>query len=309
MRVLVLHDVIPPDAPPDQLDALVQAEVFRAALVAQGHEVAIDTFRPDGGALLSGRPDLIVNLVESVGGEGKLCHLPTASFDLLGVPYTGSGTSAMAVTCHKRLCKQLLAARGVAVPADWPAGGPVWIVKSLWEHASVGLDDDCVVPGPRVEAAIERVRSRMGGEVVAETFVDGRELNVSMLETEDGVVVMPLAEIAFDLPAGKPHIVGYAAKWHEGSVEERGTPRTFDVVGVDRAVVEALVRRVWEVLGLRGYVRVDLRLDAAGQPYVLEVNCNPCLAPDAGFLAACARHGWDEARVVREIVGSALRAR
>lgn len=307
MRVLVLHDTIPPGAPPDQQDALVQAEVFRSVLAAAGHAVVVDAFRLDADAIAAARPDLVVNLVESVGGEGRLCHLAPATFEVLGVPFTGSGSAAMAVTCHKRLCKRILAAHGLAVPADFPAGGPTYIVKSLWEHASVGLADDCVMDGAAVPAGIERLRARLGGEVVAETFVDGRELNVSLLETPDGVVVLPLAEITFHLPPDRRRIVGYAAKWDDDSPESRGTVRTFDVSGVDHAAVERLVRRVWDVLGLRGYVRVDLRLDAAGTPYVLEVNCNPCLSPDAGFLAACARGGIDVAAVVGHVVGAALR--
>jgi D-alanine-D-alanine ligase len=307
VKVLVLHDVIPPDAPPDQQDALVQAEVFRSVLAADGHEVVVEPFALDAAQVAARGADLVVNLVESVGGEGRLCHLPTATFEALGLPFTGSGTTAMSITCHKRLCKRVLAAHGVPVPGDFPDGGPTYIVKSLWEHASVGLADDCVVPAAEVEATIARVRGRLGGEVVAETYVDGRELNVSLLETDDGVRVLPLAEIAFDLPPGRPRIVGYAAKWDEGSVEERGTPRTFDVEGLDRGAIEALVRRVWSVLGLRGYVRVDLRVAADGTPYVLEVNCNPCLSPDAGFLAACARGGLEAPEVVRAIVGAALR--
>lgn len=307
--MLVLHDVIPPDAPPDQQDALVQAEVFRSVLAADGHEVVIDAFRLDGAAILAHGPDLVVNLVESVGGDGRSCHLAPATFEVLGVPYTGSGAAAMSVTCHKRLCKRVLAAHGLPVPADWPAGGPTWIVKSLWEHASIGLADDCVLPGAEVEAGIARLRGRLGGEVVAETYVDGRELNVSMLETPEGVVVLPLAEIEFDFPPGKPRIVGYAAKWDDQSPESKGTTRTFAVRDLDRTAVERLVRRVWEVLGLRGYVRVDLRIDERGQPWVLEVNCNPCLSPDAGFLAACAEGGRPVDAVVRDIVAAALRAR
>lgn len=307
MKVLVLHDVVPPDAPPDQQDALVQAEVFRSVLAGDGHEVGVGPFTLDAAEVAARRPDVVVNLVESVGGDGRLCHLAPATFEILGLPFTGSGSAPMAVTCHKRLCKRVLAAHGVRVPADFPHGGPIYIVKSLWEHASVGLADDCVVAAADVEATIGRVRGRQGGEVVAETYVDGRELNVSLLETAGGVLVLPLAEIAFDLPPGRPRIVGYAAKWDEGSVEERGTPRTFDVEGLDRAAIEALVRRVWDVLGLRGYVRVDLRIAPDGTPFVLEVNCNPCLSPDAGFLAAASRAGLSTDAVVRAIIAAACR--
>ncbi|MEQ1565556.1 MAG: D-alanine--D-alanine ligase [Myxococcota bacterium] len=311
MRVLVLHDVVPPGAPPDQVDALVQAEVVRRVLEADGHHVSIDTFRLDPAPVVAARPDVVFNLVESIGGDGRLAHLAPAMFELLGIPFTGSGAAALAVTGHKRLCKRTLALRGISVPEDFPDGGPAWIVKSLFEHASVGLDDSCVVGAPDVEAAVERLAPRMGGAVVAETYVDGRELNVSMLETRDGVRVLPLAEIAFHLPPGRKRIVGYAAKWEPGSAEWDGTPRTFDVPGIDVPTIEALCRRCWTELGLRGYVRVDLRVPAdpdgtvRGEPVVLEINANPCLAPDAGFAAAVERGGGTLDDAVRAIVAAA----
>lgn len=308
MRVLVLHDVVPDGAPPDQVDAIVQAELVRDVLGSDGHDVRIDAFRLDPGPITRFRPDVVVNLVESVGGDGRLAHLAPALFETLGVPFTGSGSAALAVTTHKRLCKRTLADHGIAVPADWPDGGPRWIVKSLWEHASLGLDDDCIVGADAVEAARARLAPRMGGEVVAETYVDGRELNVSLLETADGVVVLPLAEIAFDLPPGRPRIVGYAAKWSPGSPEWDGTPRTFDVHGLDHARIADLCRRCFDVLHLRGYVRVDLRVADGAEPVVLEVNANPCLAPDAGFAAAVAEGGISLDDAIRAIVARALRA-
>lgn len=297
MKVLVLHDVVADGAPPDQVDALVQAEVVREALAARGHAVVVEAFRLDAGPILAHRPDVIVNLVESVGGDGQLAHLPPALFETLGIPFTGSGAAALAVTTHKRLCKRALAARGLAVPEDWPAGGPRYIVKSLWEHASLGLDDDCLVDHAEVPAAIERLAPRLGGDTVAETYVDGRELNVSLIEIGGEVRVLPIAEIAFALPPGRERIVGYRAKWDPDSAEWDGTPRTFDVPGIDAEAVAALCRRCWDALGLRGYVRVDLRVPAdrdgrvCGAPVVLEINANPCLSPDAGFAAALARGG------------------
>ena len=313
MRVLVLHDVVPDDAPPDQVDALIQARSFREVLEGDGHTVEVQTFRNDPAPILEFAPDLAVNLVESVEGDGKLLHVAPALLEALGIPFTGSSAAAMVVTTHKRLSKRTLAAFGVPVPEDWPRGGPTYIVKSLYEHASIGLDDSCVVPADQVEAAMARLAPRMGREVVAETFVDGRELNVSMLETLDGVVVMPIAEIAFAMPTGRKRIVGYEAKWIEGSVGWNGTPRTFDVRGIDLTEIEALCRRCWDVLGLRGYVRVDLRIPAdadgtvTGPPVVLEINANPCVAPDSGFVAALEQAGWSLADAVRAIVAAAMR--
>jgi D-alanine-D-alanine ligase len=210
----------------------------------------------------------------------------------------------MTLTTHKRLCKRFLAARGFPVPEDWPAGGPRWIVKSLWEEGSVGLDDSCVVGAGEVEATMARKQAQMGGSVVAETFLAGRELNVSLLEEDGEVVVLPIAEMIFTLPEGKERIVSYRAKWEEGSVEWNGTARTFDVPGVDHGAIARLCQGVWRACGLRGYVRVDLRLSEDGVPHVLEINANPALSPGAGFVAAVEQSG----RTLEGALASILRA-
>lgn len=305
--MLVLHDDLPDTAPPDQLDAIEQAETVREALAAAGHAVEVAPFTLDPALLLARAPDLVFNLVESVGGDGRLAHLPPALFEALGIPFTGSGSAATALTCHKILAKRLLAAIGAAVPEDFPRGGPRWIVKSLWEHASVGLDDSCIVGRDAVMATIERCKAGMGGSVVAETYIEGRELNVSLIEEGGEVVVLPLAEIAFDLPPGMERIVGYRAKWDPDSVESIGTSRTFDVDGIDIEKIQSLCKRIFRAFRLRGYVRIDLRLPVEGEPVALEINTNPCLAPDAGFAAAVARSGRTLQGVIQEIAHSACR--
>jgi D-alanine-D-alanine ligase len=107
--------------------------------------------------------------------------------------------------------------------------------------------------------------------------------------------VLPAAEIDFSaFPAGKPHLVGYRAKWEEDSFEYQNTPRTFDFPPQDGpllARIGQLARACWRLFGMRGYTRVDFRVDQAGQPWILEVNANPCLSPDAGFAAALQRAG------------------
>jgi D-alanine-D-alanine ligase len=291
MQILVLHDEIPEGAPPDQADAAVQAEAVREILVRAGYSVQVDTFRCDPVPILAARPDVIFNLVESVGGEGRLIHLAPVLFETMRVPFTGNGSAPMALTSDKRLTKRLLAARGVAVPEDWPRGGPRWIVKSLWEHASIGLDDSCIVGAADVPATMERMKPHMGGAVVAETYIEGRELNVSLLEEGSELHVLPAAGIVFGLPPGRERIVGYRAKWEEGSVEYDGTWRTFEVPGIDLVALETLCRQVFRELGLRGYARVDLRVSEDGVPHVLEVNTNPCLSPGAGFAAAVEQSG------------------
>ncbi len=306
MKVLLLHDRVPPDAPPDQVDALAQAAAIAEEL--RDHEVLVRPWGEDTAALL-GTVDLVVNLVESLDGVGARAHLAPALFEAVGVPFTGSSASSIALTTDKVLTKQLLAAKGLRVAEAWsPDAAPeaLWIAKSRWEDASIGLDDDCVVRTAEVPAAARRLAERGGGEALVERFVDGREVNVGILETERGPVVLPIAEITFALPAGKPRIVGYKAKWDDASVESLGTERVFGAAGLplDRLAEQSL--RAFTACGLRGYGRVDWRVPSEGDPVVLEVNANPCLAPDAGFVAAAARAGLTLGDVVGAIVRRAL---
>ena len=105
-----------------------------------------------------------------------------------------------------------------------------------------------------------------------------------------GPEVLPPAEIDFSaFPPAKPRIVGHRAKWQADSFEYHHTPRRFDFPPSDHPLLEQLrhlAQQCWTLFGLRGWVRVDFRVDAAGRPWILEINANPCLTPDAGFAAA-----------------------
>ncbi|MBI5014131.1 MAG: ATP-grasp domain-containing protein [Deltaproteobacteria bacterium] len=319
MRVAVLHGAVPPEAPPDEQDVLVEVAAVSQALAALGHEpVAVPlTLDLDAGAraLRGLAPAVVFNLVESLEGTGRLNHLAPALLDHLGLAYTGAPTDALYLTSQKILTKRWLASAGVATPA-WASAasaadlpGPC-IVKSVWEEASVGIDDASVVRDPAGAAAELGRRARaFGGEWFAEAFVEGREFNISVLAGEGGVDVLPPAEIDFtDFPEGKPRIVGYRAKWDDASFEFHHTPRRFDLPASDRPLLEHLAevsRRCWETFGLRGYARVDFRVDRAGEPWVLEINANPCLSPDSGFVAAAAAAGLGYGELVARILAGA----
>lgn len=315
MRVALLHERLSGDARTDEKDALVQRDELAAALRRLGHETVfvdldldLSTAVRDLEALA---PDAVVNLVEAVGGQARLCHVAPALLDTLGLPTTGNGQVAMFVTSHKRLAKERLVALGLPTPpllGDGPRVGR-WIVKPAWEDASVGIDDGSVVDADRVDEVLAR-RRELYGEVFAEAYVEGRELNLSLLADGAGVTCLPPAEIVFeDFPEGKPRIVGYAAKWDEGSFEYARTVRRLDFPASDDPLlrrVADLAVRCWHGFGLTGYARVDFRVDRDGQPFVLEVNANPCLASDAGFMAASARAGLDVDAVVARLLDDAL---
>ena len=163
MRILVLHSDVPPDAPPDDQDTLLQAEAIESALKRLGHEASRASFTPDPAgleALVSEEcPELVFNLVETVWGRGVYAPLAPQMLTQLGVPFTGAGAAAMTVCSDKILAKRLLRAAGLPT-ADW-SESPLWsgvgkglfIVKSSTEDASLGLDDGAVVKGQRAIAA------------------------------------------------------------------------------------------------------------------------------------------------------------
>lgn len=320
-RAVVLHGATADR--PDEVDTIAQAQTVADALAALGWDWAIETVGLDLSALdrlLTPRPDLVFNLVEAIAGDGRLAHLVPAVLDHLAILYTGASAATLFTTTRKTLAKSLLRGAGLPTP-DWiergqataprPPGSDRMIVKSVWEDASVGIDSASVVAAGRASAEMDARAGQSGGEWFAEAYIEGREFNVGIIDGEDGPEVLPIAEILFvDYPAGRPRIVDYEAKWLEGSFAFTHTPRHFSHPRSDAALLDELRRLALEthaLFGVRGYGRVDFRVDAAGRPWILEVNANPCLTPDAGFMAAADRAGYTVADVVGRIVGAASR--
>jgi D-alanine-D-alanine ligase len=269
--------------------------------------------------------DLVFNLVESIGGQGRLIHLLPFCLDAMAMPYTGTRAEAMMLTSGKVLAKAWMAAVGIPTPAwlgPWPGGDGcvqgndpgrgAWIIKSVWEHASIGLNEQSIVTDADSETVFALLRSRapnLGGTCFAERFIAGREFNLSVLAGPRGPEVLPPAEIIFEnFTPAMPRIVDYRAKWDENAFEYHHTPRRFDFGPVDRILLDHLTElsiQCWHRFGLNGYARVDFRVDKTGAPWVLEVNANPCLSPDAGFAAALERAGIAYADAIQRILADA----
>ena len=324
-RAIVLHDHVSDSARPDERDALVQAAEVSAALKSLGYEVRSESVGLDLDelkALREGAPALVFNLVESLEGEGRLIHLAPAVLESLGVPFTGASSTAMLLTSNKLLAKRAMAEAGIPtapwIEADGRTHGRIGktvscIVKSVWEHASIGLDASSVVPATDVPRVMSDRQARLGGTWFAECYIAGREFNISVLHGPKGPEVLPLAEILFKgYDADEPKIVDYAAKWDPASPRYHGTERHFDTLkgnAVLASEIRDLTLACWRIFELSGYARVDIRVDARGKPWVLEVNANPCLSSDAGFMAAAAEAGLDGTTVVRRIADAAFKGR
>ncbi|MFO0873246.1 MAG: hypothetical protein U0575_04660 [Phycisphaerales bacterium] len=349
MHVLLLHDALAPDAAPDAVDVLAQAQAIESVLQSRGarrtterrndpDHVTVERFACSldlaalDDTLRRTKPDLVVNLVESLGGTGRLIGAVPALVETRGIAMTGCPSEAIHATSGKLLAKRLLVAAGLPTPAwrtaaDLAAGRALpddaegAIIKSVWEHASIGLDDEAVIaarhvgdaPTLAITLAARRERKALGDAFV-EAFIPGREFNLSLLERGDEASpqVLSPAEIEFmHWPADRPRIVGYAAKWDATAAEYHDTPRRFSFPPRDAellATLRSLAARCWEVFGLRGYARVDFRVDRRGRPWILEVNTNPCLSPDAGFAAALHESVIDFGTAVDRIVAAAMRA-
>lgn len=330
MRTAIVHNEVGQNDRTDEQDVLIQAEAILKALDDLGHKAfkipcGLDLMDIKG-RLEDLKPDMVFNLVESLGGEDRLIHLFPGLLDAMGILYTGSCTETIFITTHKILAKERMGLGHLPTPewiGPYPGDIPVlhrnktgvpfkqlqWIIKSLWDHGSLGLDDNNVVSG-KTEGELWNIlkerSSALGGACFGERFIPGREFNLSILGGPDGPLVLTPAEIVFEgFDRGQIPIVGYRAKWNMESYEYLHTNRSFDFPADDQPILitlKSMALRCWDLFGLRGYARVDFRVDERGQPWILEVNCNPCLNPDAGFAAAAMKSGIPYKEIIEKII-------
>lgn len=328
MKAVILHDRIPPDANFDQQDVLYQSEAIANILIELGYdpvEISVSlNLKELIEALTAINPSIVFNLVESIEGQGRLIHLIPSMLDYLKLPYTGSKTEPLFLTSNKIIAKKLLIKAGILTsPAlsleelkynkNVKAKG-LYIIKSVWEHASQGIDENSVITvknNDHLIKALQFKEDQLGGECIAEQYIEGREFNLSLLASPTGPEVLPPGEIIFeDYPQEKIKIVCYRAKWVEGSFEYLHTPRTFEFSALqDYSLLRKLkkiAKKCWKLFKLHGYARVDFRVDKFDNPFVLEVNANPCISPDSGFVAAATQAGISMKQAIERIIGDAF---
>jgi len=291
-------------------DALKSANVPAALAPITGNvEDALKPFPPTEW--------LIFNLGEGLAGRLFEEIRIAWAIEAMGYTFTGSDAAALALSTHKARAKEALVHAGVSTPAwrlfrrpeevteESLRGLPMpLIVKPVAEDASQGIGTDAVVHN------LEQMRKRVAYLVdsyrqaaLAEEFIAGREFNISVWGNPP--VLLPIAEISF-AAFNNPHekIVSFSAKWEENSFEYQNTP-VICPARVD-PVLERRIKRTalkaWEAIACRGYARVDMRVSAADIPYVIEVNCNPDISPDAGFFRAAKTAGFSYQDMVLHII-------
>lgn len=316
MNVLIVHNPAADLASPDNADVLTQVRAVAEALEVLGHGVAVRAWPEDKDAaremITNGCWGAVFNLVESIRGSARTVHEVPALLESVLAPCTGAAARPLLHSTNKLLAKAVLREHGLRTPAWLDAHGRGnasppgrFIVKSVWEHASFGLEEDNVVKvadRARLLATMRERRQALGGDCLAEEYIPGREFNIALIEQHGQPRVLAPAEITFiGADQGKARVVGFRAKWQEHSFEYRNTRRNLVFPASDAALLNSVVdaaEQCWRAFDLNGYARVDLRVDAKGRPWIIDVNANPCLSPDAGFQAACSASGLTFPEVV-----------
>ncbi|MEO5358854.1 MAG: ATP-grasp domain-containing protein [Nitrospirota bacterium] len=325
MKIAIIHEPII-EGRPDSEDLIEEVSVVTGAL----HELGFthETIALEGGLtglqdmlvrLSEFSPDVVFNLVESHQLGQRLFPAVCGVIELAGFPFTGCPYDALLTTTNKITAKSMMRAAGIPTP-EWyvydgqaPTLNPdtTYIVKPSCEDASVGIDDDSVFASVSTDhdkllSSLPETFAKHRQPLLIEEFIKGREINVSVIEHKGGELeVFPAAEILFqDWPEDKPAIVGFNAKWLPESFEYTNTPRQFNPEGISIGALKETALRCWRLFGLRGYARIDMRV--SGQIYVIEVNANPCIAHESGYLSAAAEAGYSETDVVRMIIGASL---
>ncbi|MEI7941952.1 MAG: ATP-grasp domain-containing protein [Candidatus Riflemargulisbacteria bacterium] len=321
-RAVLLHQQIVDPKAQDQIDTLIQIDNVDKALISLGYVTLIKEFSPENTEMLfmdikGFNPDFVFNLVEM---EGRFLHLAPTLLEFYNVAYSGCSSAATYTTTNKVLAKVLLRQFGLTT-ADWYELTPFVdasnllnkqvIVKSTVEDASINIDDFSVrifETKEELESFIISRNMQFSDNFFAEEYIDGREFNVSIIGSTENPMVLPIAEIKFvNFPPDKAKIVSYSAKWDESTFEYQNTVRSFSFKPADAKLLENLKKislKCWYIFKLNGYARVDFRVDKNNMPYILEVNANPGIAEDSGFVASSTENGWTYSQMVEQIINN-----
>lgn len=324
MKVAILYNIPGEDSARSGAEMEAELEVLetvagvKEGLEMAGHEAV--PLRCSLEALFTLKNfDLVINLAE--GFENDLSAEPKVAgfIELLGVPYTGSSAGSLEVGRDKGLSKLVLESEGIPTPRfqifrtaeevlslDFPI-----IIKPVLEDASIGITVDSITwDEADLREKVRKIIETYRQPAIAEEYIEGREVNAALIIGPGGAEVLPISEIVFDLPPGTPKILGFEAKWIEDSPLYQKTvplcPAPLSPELCER--INDLARRACAALGVEGYARVDFRIrDDDGEPFVIEVNPNPCINPvGSGFARAAAAAGIGYSELVEKIARLAL---
>ncbi len=326
LKVLALFDAIAPTTIDQDLSEELRTEDWRTeadvlkALRKLGHRTEYVAIFDDLDLLRQKiryfKPDVIFNLCDQFRNNRAFDQNIAAYLELCGIPFTGCGATGLTLAKHKGISKEILAHNGLRVPrfVTIPFGRRIvrpkhlnfpLVVKPLNEEASLGISQSSLVETDhQFRKRVRFLRDNYGHDVIAEEYIHGRELYVSLLG-DRALRVFPLREILFqEVPEGEPRIASYRAKWDDEYRRKWGIDNQFARLRpVLRRKVQRIGRQVFRLLELDGYVRLDLRITSDEQVVFIEANPNPMLARHEDFAHAA----WKSGLKYHELIQAILR--
>ena len=296
-------------------------EAVNASIIALGHEAVIlpllPPFETARQELESLDVTMVFNLFEGFCDAPETEPLVPEALDKLGIPYTGCQTEVLRLGLDKAKVKVLFQAAGIPT-ADFQLLNPETlhlfrldypcIVKPRADDASNGITADSVVNDfPSLERQVKRMAESYGSAALVEKFISGREFNATVMGNSR-FMVLPVSEIVYSLSPELPRILNFEAKWEEDSVYFKGTKVVCpaEITPAERDYVAGTALAAYMLLGCRGYARVDMRMDEAGQLNVMEVNPNPDISPGTGAARQSLASGMNYTQFVDKIIKLAM---
>jgi len=322
----VHQHLIPPDTIEEGTDIIsapwrTEYDVI-STLTGMGHEVKALGVHDDLGEirrlLTEWKPQIAFNLLEGFDDVVIFDQNVVSHLELLKLPYTGCNSRGMLLARDKSLAKKLLSYHRIRVPEFevFRAGRPVrrpkrltfpLMVKSLTEEASIGISQASVVDSDeKLKERVAFVHESIGTAAIVEQYIEGRELYVGILGNHT-LQALPVWELFFtNMPEGAKRIATDRVKWSVKYQKKYGidSGMATELAEGQAERIQHLCKRVYRALELNGYARVDLRLDAAGNAWVIEANPNPSLAQDEDFAQAALAAGVSYDALITEILNA-----
>ena len=315
-KCCIIYNEPSPNALEDELDVIDQVVHVEEGLTALGIEVyrkgITEKFMDEVKEIINEKPDFVYNLVESINNKGELNYFVPALLNLNGIPYAGASHEAIFLTTSKVIASRMMKLAGIQNPecffpseAHRLVKGAKYILKPIWEDGSLGITANSVFIWNA--DAENKLKGLSDSHWFIEEFIEGREFNMSVLAGADGAEVMPVAEIVFvGYDETRPKIIDFKAKWEFDTFEYDNTVREFPT---EENLTPALMKNLkqtalncWNLFRLKGYARVDVRVDSGNNIYVIEINANPCIQPNGGFVAATKQGGYSFPQVMQRII-------
>ena len=329
MRALVLvHSTL---VPPDSLKGSTEKEIDEwrteydviSHLKSEGHEVRplgiSDSLSELRGAIIEWKPHIVFNLLEEFDGIVTYDQHVVAFLELMHQPYTGCNPRGMLLSRDKVLSKQLLTYHRVPTPQFmvFPRGKKPRVpkklrfplfVKSSTEDASLGIAHASVVADAKqLTERIAFIHEQTHSDALVEEYIEGRELYLSVLGN-NRLTVFPPREIFFEqVPDDAPKFATFHAKWNDAYRKKWGIKNAAAGPLPDgvKENLTRLARRIYRLLKIRGFGRIDVRLTSNGEVFVIEANPNPSLAQEEDFAQAAAEAGMGYDVLIQQILDAA----